>query len=119
MIQDKIDLVEQSCQIFPASRQQFPTFLTGNASAIQPLHGLIKMDPEQPIPASVLVDLPVSQAPMMQLPKPPLHPPSPPIDSKLPEVLQNDPTEDIAQPSQQKLFVFMFQFLFILFDQFI
>jgi hypothetical protein len=56
------------------------------------------MDPEQPIPTSVSVDLPVSQAPMMQFPKPP-------------EVLQNDPTEDIAQ---QKLFVFMFQILCII-----
>jgi hypothetical protein len=109
MIQDKINLVEQSRQIVAASGQQFPTFLTGNASATQPLQGLINMDPEQPIPASVSVDLPVSQAPMMQFHEPPLYPPSPPIDSELPEVLQNDP--NIAQPSQQKLFVFIFQFL--------
>ena len=113
MIQDKINLVEQSRQIFAASDQQFPTFLTGNASATQPLQGLIDMDPEQPIPASVSVDLPVSRAPMMQFPEPPLYPPSPPIDSEHPEVLQNDP--DIAQPSQQKLFVFCFDF-FVVFD---
>jgi len=31
---------------------------------------------------------------------------SPPIDSELLEVLQNDPTEDIAKPSLQKLFFF-------------
>jgi hypothetical protein len=68
---------------------------------VQPLQGLIEMDPEQPIPTSVSVDLPVSQAPMMQFPEPP-------------EVLQNDPTEDIAQQSQQKLFVFMFQILCII-----
>jgi hypothetical protein len=36
MIQGKIDLIEQSHQIFAISGQQFPTFLTGNASAIQP-----------------------------------------------------------------------------------
>ena len=101
MIQDKIDLVEQSRQIVAASGQQFPTFLTGNASAIQPLQGLIKMDPEQPIPTSVSVDLPVSQAPMMRFSEPP-------------EVLQNDPTEEIAQQSQQKPFVFMFQILCII-----
>jgi hypothetical protein len=112
MIQDKINLVEQSRQIVAASGQQFPTFLTGNASATQPLQGLIDMDPEQPIPASVSVDLPVSRAPTMQFPEPPLYPPSPPIDSELPEVLQNDP--NIAQPSQQKLFVFMFQFFCII-----
>ena len=70
------------------------------------------MDPEQPIPASVSVDLPVSRAPTMQFPEPPLYPPSPLIDSELPEVLQNDP--NIAQPSQQKLFVFMFQFFCII-----
>jgi hypothetical protein len=101
MIQDKIDLVEQSRQIVAASGQQFPTFLTGNASAIQPLQGLIEMDPEQPIPISVSVDLPVSQAPMMRFSEPP-------------EVLQNDPTEEIAQQSQQKPFVFMFQILCII-----
>ena len=76
MIQEKIDLVEWSYQIVAASDQQFPIFLTGNASATQPLQGLINMDPEQPIPASVLVDLPVSQAPMMQFPEPQLYPPS-------------------------------------------
>src|SRR5882762_3981684 len=43
---DKI-LVEQCCQIFAVSEQQFPTFLTGNVSEMQPLQGLIKMDPEQ------------------------------------------------------------------------
>jgi hypothetical protein len=111
MIQDKIDLVEQSHQIVAASGHQFPTFLTGNASAIQPLQGLIEMDSEQPIPASVLVDLPVSRAPMMQLPEPPWCPPSPPVGSGPPEVLQNDPMENIVQLSQQKLFVFMFQIL--------
>ena len=116
MVQDKIDLVEQSCQIFAASGQQFPTFLTGNASAIQLLQGLIEMDPEQPIPASISVDLPVSRAPTIQLPEPPLCLPSPPIVSELPEVLQNDPTEDIAEPSQQKQFVFMVLFFFVLFD---
>jgi hypothetical protein len=36
MIQVKFDLIEQSHQIFAISGQQFPTFLTGNASAIQP-----------------------------------------------------------------------------------
>ena len=114
MIQDKIDLVEQSRQIVAASGQQFPTFLTGNASVIQPLQGLIEMDPEQPIPTSVSVDLPVSQAPMMQLPEPPLCPPSPLGGSGPPEILQNDPTEDIAQQSHQKPFVFMFQIFCII-----
>ena len=74
------------------------------------------MDPEQPIPASISVDLPVSRAPMIQHPEPPLCLPSPPIVSELPEVLQNDPTEDIAEPSQQKQFVFMVLFYFVLFD---
>jgi hypothetical protein len=36
IIQGKIDLIEESHQIFTISGQQFPTFLTGNASAIQP-----------------------------------------------------------------------------------
>jgi hypothetical protein len=36
MIQDKIDLIEQSHQIFVVGGQQFPTFLTENVSAIQP-----------------------------------------------------------------------------------
>ena len=36
MIQDKIDLIEQSHQIIVVSGQQFPTFLTENVSAIQP-----------------------------------------------------------------------------------
>ena len=107
MIQDKIDLVEQCCQIFAVSGQQFPTFLTGNASEMQPLQGLIEMDPEQPIPAFILVDLPALQTLTIQFPEPLLCPPSPPIDSELPEVLQYDPTEDIAQASLQKQFVFM------------
>jgi hypothetical protein len=80
---------------------------------MQPLQGLIEMDPEQPIPAFILVDLPALQTLTIQFPEPLLCPPSPPIDSELPEVLQNDP--NIAQPSQRKLFVFMFQF-FVLFD---
>jgi hypothetical protein len=44
---------------------------------------------------------------MIQLPEPPLCPPSPPIDSELPEILQSDPTEDIVQPSWQKWFDFI------------
>ena len=39
--------------------------------------------------------------------------------SELPEVLYYDPTEDIAQASLQKQFVFMVWFLFVLFDWFI
>jgi len=35
MIQDKIDLIEQSHQIFVVSEQQFSTFLTENVLAIQ------------------------------------------------------------------------------------
>ena len=53
---------------------------------------------------------------MIQLPEPTLCLPSPPIVLELPEVLQNDPTEDIAEPSQQKQFVFMVLFFFVLFD---
>jgi hypothetical protein len=81
--------------------------LTGNASEMQPLQGLIEMDPEQPIPAFILVDLPALQTLTIQFPEPLLCPPSPPIDSELPEVLHYDPTEDIAQASLQKQFVFM------------
>jgi hypothetical protein len=41
MFQDKIDLIKQSHQIIAASGQQFPTFLTGNASEIQPLQSFV------------------------------------------------------------------------------
>jgi hypothetical protein len=44
MFQDKIDLIEQSHQIIAASGQQFPTFLTGNASAIQPLQSSVSIN---------------------------------------------------------------------------
>ena len=81
--------------------------MTGNASEMQPLQGLIEMDPEQPIPAFILVDLPALQTLTIQFPEPLLCPPSPPIDSELPKVLHYDPTEDIAQASLQKQFVFM------------
>ena len=73
--------------------------MTGNASEMQPLQGLIEMDPEQPIPAL--------QTLTIQFPEPLLCPPSPPIDSELPKVLHYYPTEDIAQAPLQKQFVFM------------
>jgi len=53
--------------------------LTGNASEMQPLQGLIEMDPEQPIPAFILVDLPVLQTLTIQFPEPLLCPTSPPM----------------------------------------
>jgi hypothetical protein len=81
--------------------------LTGNASEMQPLQGLIEMDPEQPIPAFILVDLPVLQTLTIQFPEPLLCPPSPPIDSELPEVLHYDPTEDILLRHHCRNSVFM------------
>jgi hypothetical protein len=44
---------------------------------------------------------------MIQLPEPLLCSLFPPIDSEIPEVLQDDPTEDVAKPSVQKLFLFI------------
>ena len=39
---------------------------------------------------------------------------SPPIDSELLEVLQNDPTEDIAKPSLQKLFFLILNIIWVI-----
>ena len=63
--------------------------------------------------------LPALQTLTIQFPEPLLCPPSPPIDLELPKVLHYDPTENIAQASLQKQFVFMVWFLFVLFDWFI
>jgi hypothetical protein len=55
---------------------------------------------------------------MTQLSELLLCPLSPPIDSELLKVLQNDLTEDIDKPSLQKQFVFVVFFLYYLTDLF-
>src|SRR6202790_2637304 len=49
MIQDKMDLIHQSREIFAANHLPFPEFLTGAASSVQPHQGVIDIDPGQPV----------------------------------------------------------------------
>jgi hypothetical protein len=90
MIQDKMDLVHKSRDIFAANHLPFPNFLTGTASLIQPCEGVIDMDPAQAGPASISVELPVSRGHLLQLPA--MTPPEAPlleIDQSEPELQLN------------------------------
>ena len=86
MIQDKMDLVHQSREIFAANHFPFPGFLTGTASSVQPRQGVIDMDPAQPGPASISVELSVSHGQLLQLPAM-----TPPPDTPLLEIYQPEP----------------------------
>jgi hypothetical protein len=86
IIQDKMDLVHQSREIFAAHHLPFPDFLTGMASSVQPRQGVINIDPAQPGPASISVELPVSRGPLLQLPAM-----TPPAEAPLPEIQQLEP----------------------------
>ena len=86
MIQDKMDLVHQSCEIFAAHHLPFPNFLTGTASSVQPRQGVINIDPTPPGPASISVELPVSHGPLLQL-----SAMTSPAEAPLPEIQQLEP----------------------------
>ena len=59
MISDRIESINQSCNIF--------------AALIEPQQGLLNIDPAQPVPPSISIDLPLSHGLL-----PP--PPSPPVE---------------------------------------
>ena len=65
MIQNKIDLVHQNCDIFAVNHLPFPNFLTGTTSSVQPCQGVIDVDPGQLGPASTPVELSVSDNPSL------------------------------------------------------
>ena len=67
MIKDKIELVHQNHDIFADSHLPFPDFLTGTAGPVQPRQGLIDIDPVQPGPASISIELAVSLGRLLQL----------------------------------------------------
>lgn len=51
------EMIHQSHEIFAAHYLPFPNFLTGTASSVQPRQGVINIDPTQPGPASISVEL--------------------------------------------------------------
>ena len=51
------EMIHQSHEIFAAHHLPFPNFLTGTASSVQPHQGVINIDPTQPGPASISVEL--------------------------------------------------------------
>ena len=81
-----MDLIHQSREIFAANHLPFPEFLTGAASSVQPRQGVIDIDPGQPGPASISIELPVSRGHLLQLP-----PMIPPPEAPLPEIQQLEP----------------------------
>jgi hypothetical protein len=87
MIQDKMDLIHQSREIFAANHLPFPDFLTGTASSIQPRQGVIDMDPAQPGPASISVELSVSCGHLLQLPTMSPPPETPLLEIHEPETV--------------------------------
>jgi hypothetical protein len=87
MIQDKMDLIHQSREIFAANHLPFPDFLTGTASSIQPRQGVIDMDPAQPGPASISVELSVSRGHLLQLPTMSPPPETPLLEIHEPETV--------------------------------
>ena len=56
------------------------------ASSVQPWQGVIIIDPAQPCPASISVELPVSCGPLLQLPAR-----TSPAEIPLPEIQQLEP----------------------------
>ena len=85
MIKDKMDLVHQSREIFAANHLPFPDFLTGTASSVPPLQGVIDMDPAQPGPASISVELSMSRGRLLQLPAMTPPPETPLLETHQPE----------------------------------
>jgi len=80
------EMIHQSHEIFSAHHLPFPNFLTGTASSVQPCQGVINIDPTQPGPASISVELWVSHGPLLQLPAM-----TPPAEAPLPEIQQLEP----------------------------
>ena len=60
MIPDKMNLINQSRDIFASQHLPFPEFLTGSATSVQPWQGIIDINSEQLIPPSISVELTTS-----------------------------------------------------------
>jgi len=72
MIPDKMNLINQSHDIFAGQHLPFPEFLTGSATSVQPQQGMINMDSAQSIPPSISVELTTSYGISLVLPSPDL-----------------------------------------------
>ena len=68
MIPDKMNLINQSRDIFAGQYLPFPEFLTGSATSVQPQQGMIDIDSTQSIPPSISVKLTTSHGISLVLP---------------------------------------------------
>ena len=60
MIPEKMDLINQSRDIFAGQHLPFPEFLTGSATLVQPQQGMIDINSAKSIPPSISVELTTS-----------------------------------------------------------
>jgi len=70
IIPDKINLINQSHDIFAGQHLPFPEFLTGSATSVQPWQGMIDIDSAQSIPPSISVELTTSHGISLGPPSP-------------------------------------------------
>jgi hypothetical protein len=61
LISDKINLIQQSAEVFAASDTAFPVFLTGASSSTHPCEGVVDLDQIQSIPPSLSTELAISR----------------------------------------------------------
>jgi hypothetical protein len=72
MIPDKMNLINQSQDIFAGQHLPFPEFLTGSATSVQLWQGMIDIDSAQSISPSISVELTTSHGISLVLPSPDL-----------------------------------------------
>ena len=88
LISDKLEVIQQSANIFAAKSLPFPTYLTGIPTSTHPREGVIEIESsenpqtfETPVPHSLSIDLALSRP---QLPSP----------ASVPEQIQDSQTQD-------------------------
>ncbi|KAF8074039.1 hypothetical protein FPV67DRAFT_1650749 [Lyophyllum atratum] len=84
LISDQLDVMRKTADVFAARDLPFPSFITATPTSIQPCQGVIDVDPgldgDEPIPASLTIDLARSH-PVIQITPTSRPIPSPRLDT--------------------------------------